>query len=72
MLVHTFNPNIGKAKADMFLWIQGQPNLQNKFEADQSFTVACLHCTLGVINIHDFTRSLLWLSCQTTTLFHAT
>jgi hypothetical protein len=32
-VAHEFNPSTWEAKADEFLWVQGQPGLRSKFRS---------------------------------------
>ena len=38
MVMNTFNPSNGKTEGGGFLWVQGRPNLQIKFQDSQDYT----------------------------------
>jgi hypothetical protein len=38
VVVHAFSLNTWEAVADIFLWVWGQPDLQNKLQVSQDYT----------------------------------
>lgn len=38
MVAHSFDPRTQEAEVRGFLWVKGQPGLQNKFQDSQDYT----------------------------------